>query len=150
MVRAQIYTDVSLDSSHFVVCKCFDSEDRWFFIFYFWIFQLIEACLVAQINQNLTPKIWIITQLLRLKILLPECCWNLLLTMVLKAGFKTDVRAGSLLCRWGWLMWYGRRVNGSKQMVSEHRTPLMVAAATYGSLDDVLELSLYCCSLPLM
>ncbi|KAK9228948.1 hypothetical protein WN944_021905 [Citrus x changshan-huyou] len=44
---------------------------------------------------------------------------------------------------------YGRRVNGSKQMVSEHRTPLMVAAATHGGLDDVLELSLYCCILRL-
>lgn len=36
-------------------------------------------------------------------------------------------------------LWYGR-VNGSKQMVSEHRTPLMVAA-TYGSV-DVLKLIL--------
>ena len=45
---------------------------------------------------------------------------------------------------------YGRRVNGSKQMVSEHRTPSMVAAAaTHGDLDDVLELSLYCCILRL-
>ncbi|XP_027357840.1 zinc finger CCCH domain-containing protein 30-like [Abrus precatorius] len=38
-------------------------------------------------------------------------------------------------------LWYGRK-NGSKQIVLEHRTPLMVAA-TYGSI-DVLKLILSC------
>ncbi|TKY68139.1 Zinc finger CCCH domain-containing protein 30 [Spatholobus suberectus] len=38
-------------------------------------------------------------------------------------------------------LWYGRQ-NGSKQIVLEHRTPLMVAA-TYGSI-DVLKLILLC------
>src|ERR1044072_1651704 len=38
-------------------------------------------------------------------------------------------------------LWYGRQ-NGSKQIVLEHRTPLMVAA-TYGSI-DVIELILSC------
>ncbi|KAJ6408223.1 hypothetical protein OIU84_011519 [Salix udensis] len=47
-------------------------------------------------------------------------------------GFKQSIeRDPSCVDEIG--LWYGRK-KGSKQMINEHRTPLMVAA-TYGSID---------------